>query len=712
MLRTLIILPFKVRLCKKLTLQIFFQVSSLVSASDNNELKKPLPTPRSKRKTEEHNELNMNQSLRSQSANPQRRQPLPPPQNSEQSQHVHNLSQDSGLSPSPYALRFKHLGSHAVITDTHTPPPLPPKMKSATPPTNVFTPTLYVKNPQNYQPGPGLGSSNSSLDNVRMGAWRTQQRHRVEAQRNSLLFSSDEDEMDSKLFVEKNALNRLSAMELSQTFTEPFPSELDFSQIVNFKSSSTASGQPPPPPPRDPLRKLYLSSSPTCHRPVSYSFEKPDLVQQQQLQTHFYPSQKIVQVAPEPQRSREVFKDLETRQGRAASASSYFHGSVPDLVSHARQPNEYWKCPPPPYVPTFDPYLKYNNNENEVIDIPPPRPPRPNLRKKLSNTSSDSRGRDSAIGPSPMLLGGKSSPSSSSVTSRDSGCPELPPPPLPSITSTRPLSTLIESQLSVQDNDDEELDEEVEVIHCQGAEDSTATESWSPPRTDDTHPGFSSRQRRSLFRNAINEIEDLIGTVQDDTDLLDRAERRDLPTAHQELIAQGRLNNPEDTTTSLNTSNEMLFSDMDNFMNWNTSSSFENIPEKSRSRQRTPSRRRSGAIDKVTDDMVYRICRDNNKPVGNDDPGVKCNQSYLLMSPALTPASSVAKLEHNGIILDDDEPDVHFDDVHYRAIRDLTRGQSNEPDPPFGIPKEKVVSGSSNKDYLHAVPNMQRYRYT
>ena len=200
----------------------------------------------------------------------------------------------------------------------------------------------------------------------------------------------------------------------------------------------------------------------------------------------------------------------------------------------------------------------------------------------------------------------------------------------------------------------------------------------------------------------------MIGTVQDDTDLLDRAERRDLPTAHQELIAQGR----SCTSTSLNTSNEMLFSDMDNFMNWNTSSSFENIPEKSR-RQRTPSRRRSGAIDKVTDDMVYRICRDNNKPVGNDDPGVKCNQSYLLMSPALTPASSIAKLEQQNLILDEDpEPDVHFDDVHYRVIRDLTRGQSNEPDPPFGIPKDqKAVSGSSNKDYLHAVPNMQRYRY-
>ena len=76
--------------------------------------------------------------------------------------------------------------------------------------------------------------------------------------------------------------------------------------------------------------------------------------------------------------------------------------------------------------------------------------------------------------------------------------------------------------------------------------------------------------------------------------MLDRAERRDLPTAHQELIAQSRL---QDDTTSLNTSTEnLLFSDMDNFMNWNTSSSFENIPEQ---RKRTPARRRSGNLKGV-----------------------------------------------------------------------------------------------------------------
>ena len=174
------------------------------------------------------------------------------------------------------------------------------------------------------------------------------------------------------------------------------------------------------------------------------------------------------------------------------------------------------------------------------------------------------------------------------------------------------------------------------MIECSdNDEEEESTESFSPPRTNESHPGFSSKTRRSLFRAAINEIEDVFKQLQADTDLLDRAERRDLPTAHQELIAQSRSN------TSLNTDTEMLFSDMDNFMNWNTSSSFENIPE---GRQRTPSARRSGVPDKTKDDMVYRICRDNNKVHSGQDPGVKLNQSYLLLSPAMTPASSMANV--------------------------------------------------------------------
>ena len=41
----------------------------------------------------------------------------------------------------------------------------------------------------------------------------------------------------------------------------------------------------------------------------------------------------------------------------------------------------------------------------------------------------------------------------------------------------------------------------------------TTTESVSPPRTDENHPGFSSKARRSLFRVAMNEIEDVFNQM-------------------------------------------------------------------------------------------------------------------------------------------------------------------------------------------------------
>ena len=50
------------------------------------------------------------------------------------------------------------------------------------------------------------------------------------------------------------------------------------------------------------------------------------------------------------------------------------------------------------------------------------------------------------------------------------------------------------------------------MIYCNNEEEeseiATTTESVSPPRTDENHPGFSSKARRSLFRLAMNEIED------------------------------------------------------------------------------------------------------------------------------------------------------------------------------------------------------------
>ena len=55
-----------------------------------------------------------------------------------------------------------------------------------------------------------------------------------------------------------------------------------------------------------------------------------------------------------------------------------------------------------------------------------------------------------------------------------------------------------------------------------------------------------------------------------------------------------------------------LFVSQDNFMNWNTSSSFENLAPPTlpvTSRSRTPANRRSAVVNKTEDDVVFRICR-------------------------------------------------------------------------------------------------------
>merc|ERR1712223_2077265 len=130
-------------------------------------------------------------------------------------------------------------------------------------------------------------------DHNKMNLIRLQHRNRREAQRNSMLiFSSDEEEDYLKLRQNNgNLQNSPQNINFTENFqntivdanneteivimNEPFPPELDFGQI-DFRPS-----MPPPPPPRDPKRRLYLSGSPSCqihnqqqHRPVSYAFEK------------------------------------------------------------------------------------------------------------------------------------------------------------------------------------------------------------------------------------------------------------------------------------------------------------------------------------------------------------------------------------------------------------------------------------------------------
>jgi hypothetical protein len=79
---------------------------------------------------------------------------------------------------------------------------------------------------------------------------------------------------------------------------EPFPPELDFSQVINNNQSVENIQSPPPPPPRDPKKRLYLSNHPNSlnnsamelRRPVSYSFENVSSASQNLGHLHLNPT--------------------------------------------------------------------------------------------------------------------------------------------------------------------------------------------------------------------------------------------------------------------------------------------------------------------------------------------------------------------------------------------------------------------------------------
>ena len=103
------------------------------------------------------------------------------------------------------------------------------------------------------------------------------------------------------------------------------------------------------------------------------------------------------------------------------------------------------------------------------------------------------------------------------------------------------------------------------------------------------------------------------------------------------------VSSTDGTTTEGNETTD--FSDMDTFMNWNTSSSFENFEEVRQRRTQLVKRASSSAVrrkisdkDKLEDDVVNRICRDNNRTV--QDPGVNPISKVIAKVKALNQAIS------------------------------------------------------------------------
>ncbi|XP_045032781.1 uncharacterized protein LOC116934274 isoform X3 [Daphnia magna] len=218
------------------------------------------------------------------------------------------------------------------------------------------------------------------------------------------------------------------------------------------------------------------------------------------------------------------------------------------------------------------------------------------------------------------------------------------------------------------------------------------------------------------LEQAICELEQIYRSLKldGDEDLLDRAERRDLPTVHQQL----NQHHYPATAVSVCSGSESggdplgghgITSDLDTMMNWSISGSFENLVSSNTTvnseRVRAPPNRRSAVPDKVADDMaVRRLAAAARKSQCNDPQSIAAQSgSYLLVSPSLTAAMGEDHdVSSRSGSFSPDEPDVIYDDVAYRQIRQANKPlRVAEPQPPFGIPLGPVTPASPS-DYLHS----------
>lgn len=169
----------------------------------------------------------------------------------------------------------------------------------------------------------------------------------------------------------------------------------------------------------------------------------------------------------------------------------------------------------------------------------------------------------------------------------------------------------------------------------------------------------NSEPRIQSVEEAIQELEDIYNSLGlSDEDLLDRAERRDLPTLHQNMRYQ----------------------------------SFDELDCAIKVKRVLPKTRRSGVPDIISDDMAYRRL---NKKESKRQCVVPLG-SFLLVLPTVHNLDKSPKPSG--------EPDITLDDVVFRSRRQhLNFLKIPDPQPPFGIPLGPIV-GAAPSDYLHAVP--------
>ncbi|KAI1293641.1 hypothetical protein HDE_06451 [Halotydeus destructor] len=252
-------------------------------------------------------------------------------------------------------------------------------------------------------------------------------------------------------------------------------------------------------------------------------------------------------------------------------------------------------------------------------------------------------------------------------------------------------------------------------------------------------------------KDVLNELEDLFAQIGlEDEDLLDRAERRDLPEKFQLTRARERereARRKEPTALGHNNNRGPTYAnvgDLRRSANYDTGHTLQATSmnhlelctaNASQTRglpgrhghgaaiiQRAPPLRRSAIPDVVYDDLAVRkltqASSGNNggsssapgRPGGTHSPplagaGLKQRQafnhhpvpSYLLCSSVYTPTLSAESLLQPEM----GEPNIEKDDLSYRKLTQADAANVLPPHPPFGIPLGPVVGTSVASDYLN-----------
>ncbi|KAL1421898.1 hypothetical protein MTO96_022609 [Rhipicephalus appendiculatus] len=204
-------------------------------------------------------------------------------------------------------------------------------------------------------------------------------------------------------------------------------------------------------------------------------------------------------------------------------------------------------------------------------------------------------------------------------------------------------------------------------------------------RLDDVIQRERDRRSSANLETALNELEEIYNSLRlnEDEDLLFRAERRDLPTKFQ-------LNRPGADTVLPEVAYPLKRSCSDD-MSFITGL-----------RQRAPSFRRSAIPDKVADDLANRRLAQPQPPARNGahTPPPRKDVSYMLCSAAFTPSLHVHPALMDVSLAG--EPDIEKDDMSYRNYTQADALRVPPPQPPFGIPL--VPTQGTTCDYIRARP--------